>query len=214
MRTMDTRPHVLYIMTDQQSADAMSCAGNEHLYTPALDRLASRGVRFDCAYTAFPLCVPARTAMLTGRMPHEAGVFDNAPKRHTGLPFTMLGRMMTDAGYRSHYIGKWHIPSVAESDLNTHGFDEVVFGGGYGDLDCKKSAEAVEFLGQPHNRPFFLVVSYNNPHDCCELSRGDDLRMETDPGEMKNLSETPRYSAILNKHRDMLRKWCGETNCG
>ena len=188
---MNPRPNILYIMTDQQSADAISCAGNEHLHTPALDRLASRGVRFDCAYSVFPLCVPARTAMFTSRMPHEAGVFDNHPERHTGLPFPMLGRLMTDAGYRSHYIGKWHIPSVAESDTASHGFDEIVFGGGYGNLDRNKTARAIEFLREPHGQPFFLTVSYNNPHDCCELSRGDDLRMETIPRPPEELSQLP-----------------------
>ena len=184
-------PNVLYIMTDQQSADSMSCAGNAFLSTPALDRLASRSVRFNCAYTAFPLCVPARTAMFTGRMPHEAGVRDNYPERHTGLPFPMLGRLMTDAGYCSHYIGKWHIPSVAETDTQTHGFDEVVFGGGYGDLDRNKTAAAVKFLRRRHDRPFFLTISYNNPHDCCELSRDQQLRMGDIPSPPADMSQLP-----------------------
>ena len=188
---MNSRPNILYIMSDQQSADTISCAGNPYLHTPAIDRIAVQGVRFDCAYTAFPLCVPARTAMLTSHMPHEAGVCDNHPKRHTGLPYPMLGRLMTDAGYRSQYIGKWHIPSVAETDTASHGFDEIVFGGGYGDLDSNKTIKAVEFIRQSHEQPFFLTVSYNNPHDCCELSRGDDLRMETIPAPPEELSQLP-----------------------
>ncbi len=207
---MDSKPNILYIMTDQQSADAMSEAGNPHLNTPALDRLAARGVRFDCAYTAFPLCVPARTALFTSRMPHETGVFDNHPQRHAGLPFPMLGRLMTDAGYQSHYIGKWHIPSVAESDTASHGFDEVVFGGGYGDLDRNKTAKAVEFLQQSHDRPFFLTVSYNNPHDCCELSRGDELKMEnisSPPGELSELPPLPDNHNIPENEPEALREF-------
>jgi arylsulfatase A-like enzyme len=178
---MKTRPNILYIFTDQQSATAMSGAGNGHLHTPAMDRLAAEGVRFDNSYTAFPLCVPARTSMFTGRMPHEAGICDNHPERHAGLPFPMLGRLMADAGYACHYVGKWHIPSVPESDRAAHGFDDVVFGGGYGGLDSEKTEAALAYLRRPPPEPVFLVVSYNNPHDCCELSRGEDLRMGTIP---------------------------------
>ena len=71
------QPNIIYIMTDQQAFDAMSCAGNPLVHTPALDRLAADGVRFDQAYCAFPLCVPSRAAMFSGRMPHEAGIFVN-----------------------------------------------------------------------------------------------------------------------------------------
>ena len=60
------RPNILYIMTDQQGAEAMSCAGNPDLHTPNMDLLASRGVRFTNAYCAFPLSGPSRAAMFTG----------------------------------------------------------------------------------------------------------------------------------------------------
>ena len=53
-------PNILYIFTDQQSADAMSCAGNAELETPALDALAATGARFERAYCTYPLCTPAR----------------------------------------------------------------------------------------------------------------------------------------------------------
>ena len=74
---MNRQPDILYVFTDQQSGSAMSAAGNPHLRTPALDRLAAEGVRFDRAYCSFPLCSPARASMFTGRMPHECGVVRN-----------------------------------------------------------------------------------------------------------------------------------------
>jgi len=67
---MDQRPNIVFIFTDQQSADAMSCAGNPELHTPAMDSLAESGVRFDRAYCTYPLCTPARSSMFTGRWPH------------------------------------------------------------------------------------------------------------------------------------------------
>lgn len=171
-----TRPNIVYIMTDQQSADAMSCTGNPHVKTPALDRLAAEGLRFDAAYTSYPLCVPARMSMLTGRMPHEMGVNVNVPESNEPCPFTMLGRCLANAGYRTHYVGKWHL-TVPEADHEQHGFEQVVCGGGYGGLDSDKAAVAVDYIRNAPEEPFFLTVSFNNPHDACELARGDNLRM-------------------------------------
>jgi arylsulfatase A-like enzyme len=202
------RPHIVYVFTDQQSASAMSAAGGQHLHTPAMDAIAARGVRFGCAYTSFPLCVPARTSMFTGRMPHEAGVLDNYPRGNTGVPFPMLGRLMADAGYACHYVGKWHITPVAEGDTRSHGFERVVFGGGYGGLDSAKTDAALAFIRRQHDEPFFLVVSYNNPHDCCELSRGDALRMGALPpppgaGELPPL---PANFAVPEGEPDCIRE--------
>lgn len=171
-----TAMNILYVFTDQQSANAMSCAGNRHLRTRALDGLAARGVHFKNAYSSFPLCVPARASMFTGRMPHELGVYANCFSGEIPSETVMLGKLSADAGYETSYIGKWHIP-MAENKKSVHGFSEVIFGGGYGDMDSRKADEAVSFLRRPHKRPFFLTVAFNNPHDCCEYSRGDSLRM-------------------------------------
>src|SRR5438067_12505067 len=78
--TFAAPPNVMVIITDQQSADAMSCRmGDRYLKTPALDRLAARGTYFTRAYAANPLCMPSRNAMFTGRYPHETKVTDNTP---------------------------------------------------------------------------------------------------------------------------------------
>src|SRR4030042_4165605 len=69
----DRRPNILLIMTDQQFADALGCAGAQNLKTPAMDSLAGNGLRFSRAYCIQPLCVPSRVGMFTGRYPHEAG---------------------------------------------------------------------------------------------------------------------------------------------
>lgn len=71
------RPNIVYIMTDQQSANAMSCAGNKDVRTPNMDRLAARGVRFDNVYCALPLSGPSRASMFTGYMPAEIGMAEN-----------------------------------------------------------------------------------------------------------------------------------------
>lgn len=180
------KPNILFIMTDQQSADAMSCAANPHLRTPALDRLAARGIRFDAAYSSYPLCVPARMSIFTGRMPHELGIYVNCGEVDQPCGAPMLAARLRDAGYRCHYVGKWHL-TVPEKNRDEHGFEQIELGGGYGGLDSAKADAAVKFLGQKQEQPFFLTVSFNNPHDCCELSRGNELRM----GELPPPPEDP-----------------------
>ena len=96
------KPNILFIMTDQQTASAMSCAGNPYLRTPALDALAARGVRFERAYVTQPLCMPCRSSLQTGLYPHENGVVCNGLDIQGDFP--MLGTMMADAGYENTYI--------------------------------------------------------------------------------------------------------------
>lgn len=194
------RPNIVYIMTDQQSAEAMSCAGNPNLNTPSLDRLAANGLRFDAAYSSYPLCVPARMSMFTGRMPHEMGIYVNVPENESPCPFVMLGRHLADAGYRTHYVGKWHL-TVPENDRAQHGFEQIVCGGGYGGPDSDKAAAAVDYIRNAPENPFFLTVSFNNPHDACELARGDKLRM----GELPPLppdNELPPAPANWNTENE------------
>lgn len=73
---MADRKNVLFILTDDQGAWAMGCAGNHELKTPNLDRLAARGMRFENLYCASPVCSPARASLLTGKIPSQHGVHD------------------------------------------------------------------------------------------------------------------------------------------
>lgn len=73
---MKKKPNVLFILTDDQGAWAMHCAGTPELYTPNLDRIAASGIRFDNFFCASPVCSPARASILTGKMPSAHGVHD------------------------------------------------------------------------------------------------------------------------------------------
>lgn len=68
---MAARPHMLILMTDQQRADCLHCAGHPQLQTPNLDRLAREGTRFAQATTVAPLCMPARVSFATALYPSE-----------------------------------------------------------------------------------------------------------------------------------------------
>ena len=203
------RPNILYIMTDQQSSDAMSCAGNPYLSTPAVDSIAATGVRFDNAYCSFPLCVPARVSMFSGRMPHEAGVSGNCKVSQDPFPFPLIGRLVSEAGYNCHYIGKWH-KTIPTSRTEEHGFAVVESPGGHGQ-DSNRAQLAENFLMQDHEKPFFLVVSLLNPHDCCQLAREEDLSKfdgAIPPLPPENeLPPLPDNYPIPEKEPDYLRVW-------
>jgi len=167
---MSERPSILYIFTDQQSSFAMSCMGNDDLYTPNMDRLAARGVLFRQTYCAFPLCTPSRAAMFTGVMPHECGIDRNSVDMEESFHARSLGRVLSQAGYDCAYGGKWHIPRVNIPEDNPFGFHRIC------GFDDNHLADAcLSFLAEKREAPFFLVASFDNPHNICEWGRNQAL---------------------------------------
>lgn len=138
------RPNILFILTDDQGAWALRCAGNTDIYTPNLDRLASRGTRFENFFCASPVCSPARASILTGRIPSQHGVHDwircgsldrealGELKDHPYFanedkPIPYLKDMvaytdlLAENGYRLALSGKWHL---GDSVNPQHGFTD------------------------------------------------------------------------------------------
>ena len=163
----EQKPNVIYIMTDQHWAGAMSCAGNTDLHTPNMYRLAEHGVRFTNAYCSFPLSGPSRAAMFTGYMPSQSGMDENEMPLVDSLRHNTLGQVVADAGYDCVYAGKWHVNTISIPD-GEFGFRNIKDNGDQG------LAEAcVDYLRtRKKSKPFFLVASYINPHNICEFARG------------------------------------------
>src|SRR5690625_3153917 len=111
-------PNILLLMADQLTAFALSMYGNGVCRTPNLERLAARATRFNTAYCNFPLCSPARVAMLSGRLPSTVGVYDNASEFSAEVP-TFLHHLNL-AGYSTTLAGKMHF--VGPDQL--HGYQE------------------------------------------------------------------------------------------
>lgn len=121
------QPNVILIYTDDQGTGDMNIFGAKDLFTPNMDRLARRGVRFTQFYTAAPVCSPSRASLLTGRFPQRAGLSTNASseKGNAGMPasqFTMA-ELFKSAGYTTAHIGKWHVGYTPETMPNGQGFD-------------------------------------------------------------------------------------------
>lgn len=164
---------IILIMTDQQTARAMSCAGNPWVATPAMDALAADGVRFTRAYCPYPLSGPCRASLVTGRMPFEVGAFDNADRPRAEDMACGIGRRIASAGYECLYAGKWHVPEVNLPDSGT-GFRRIA------PMHDPSLADACDrALGEYDGRkPLFLVASLLNPHEICEYGRNETLQYD------------------------------------
>ena len=101
------RPNILWIIADQLRADHVGFGGNKVVRTPNLDALAGRGMVFDRAYVANPICMPNRCSMLTGRMPSAHGVIFN--DRSLAWNANTCVRELVKAGYATSLVGKSHI---------------------------------------------------------------------------------------------------------
>ncbi len=128
------RPNIIVIMADDLGMMDLHCYGNEGLDTPALDQLAREGMRFTDAYAAAPVCSPTRAAMMTGQSPARLKLTNHAPGnkdgfsieasdlqepetvRNLALSYVTIAERLSDAGYTSAHIGKWHLSYMARND--------------------------------------------------------------------------------------------------
>ncbi|MBI1353655.1 MAG: sulfatase-like hydrolase/transferase [Acidobacteria bacterium] len=172
------RPNVVFILTDDQRWDALSAAGHPFLKTPNLDRIANEGVRFANAFVTTSLCSPSRASFLSGRYAHSHGVLNNFTEYPVDLPSFPVA--LHDAGYETAYIGKWHMGE--DNDEKRPGFDYWISHKGQGtywDTTFNVNGErrevpgyytnvvtdfAVDWLSQPHDKPFLLCLGHKAPH--------------------------------------------------
>ena len=127
------RPNVVFIMADDLGYGDVACFGKDRcrIATPHFDRLAARGMRFTDAHANASVCVPTRMAIMTGRYPWRFGKPEpGGPWGFLGLrlPTTQhtLGTLMQSAGYRTGYVGKWHLGTrMQTTDGQTQGLTNV-----------------------------------------------------------------------------------------
>ena len=163
-------PNILYIFTDQQFAEAMSCVGNPHVKTPAMDQLAARGMLFTEAYCASPVCSPSRGSMLTGLFPHQHGVTVNNRRINAERTDICIEHLLGARGYECVYAGKWHLasgPTLSKAEQKQHPYRVISRVS-----DAKVSDACARYFDEKPARPFFLIASYLDPHDICLWAMG------------------------------------------
>lgn len=228
---MKKRPNVLFIFSDQQRFDTVSCYGEplgaKFNLTPNLDNLASEGTRFDNAFTCQPVCGPARACIQTGKYPTEIGCHVN--DKLLPLNERSIAHHFNEAGYETAYVGKWHLASEGTYEKGPNMIDNTITaiptayrGGykdfwiasdvleftshGYGGYMFDKNGEkrefdgyrvdattdfALEYLSKPKDAPFFMFISYIEPHHqndrhCFEGPNGSKEQFKdfTVPGDL------------------------------
>jgi arylsulfatase A-like enzyme len=177
------RPNIVFIMSDDHAAHAISAYGSKLIKTPNIDRLAKEGMLLENCFVTNSICTPSRAAILTGKYAHLNGV---PVFNHIDNSQPMLSKYMQQAGYHTGMIGKWHLggndPKRAEEGKPT-GFDywNILPGqGAYFDPvmiemgERKKLSgyttdiindQAMRFIeNRPQEKPFFLMYHHKAPH--------------------------------------------------
>jgi len=127
MTRMSEKMNVLFIITDQQRADHLSCMGNPLLRTPHIDSIAEDGVRFTNYYCSTPICMPNRASFFTGLYPSVHGTRSNGINLNPNLP--LLSGTLRDSGYHTCNVGKLHFNFYANSnDRKVSSFEEILKG--------------------------------------------------------------------------------------
>ncbi len=101
------QPNLLFIIADEWRAQSTGYNGDPNVTTPVLDKFAHESISFDNATSNCPVCCPARASIMTGQYPLTNGVFINDVELKPNAP--TLGEVFAKAGYRTGYIGKWHL---------------------------------------------------------------------------------------------------------
>jgi arylsulfatase A len=191
----DLRPSFVVVVADDLGWGDLPAFGNPTIQAPNLDRLAAEGMRLTAFYAAAPVCSPSRAGLLTGRAPGRTRVWDWIPEgsdMHLPASEITVARLLRDAGYATAFAGKWHLNGgldTSQPQPDDHGFEHVFAtasmaqpshrdpynfvrdGREVGPLAgwaCQLvTDDALGWLDGvvKAGRPFFLMVSYHEPHE-------------------------------------------------
>jgi len=210
---LPAKPNVVLIVTDDQGYGDLGAHGHPHLKTPNMDRLHEKSVRLE-SFHVDPTCAPTRAALLTGRYSGRVGVWHTVMGRNLlREDETTLGEVFQRAGYRTAIFGKWHLGDTYPYAPRFRGFDDAIvhYAGGIGQtpdywgndyFDAHFNAngtlrrfqgyctdvwfgEALRFMEENRENPFFLYLPLNAPHQTRRQApeRFKDLYRDVDAPE-------------------------------
>ncbi|MGY6648018.1 sulfatase family protein [Wenyingzhuangia sp. IMCC45574] len=118
-KEIEKHPNVVFVLTDQWRAHDLGFAGNEQVITPNLNNLSKEAVVFTNAISNVPVCTPARASLMTGKYPLSHGLFYNdKPLKSEEV---CIAEVYKENGYKTGYIGKWHINGHPKGMKNREG---------------------------------------------------------------------------------------------
>ena len=176
---MTDRPNLLFIMSDDHAAHAISAYGSRINQTPQLDRIAANGMRFDAAFCTNSICTPSRAAILTGTYNHVNGATTlDTPLDNSQWTFP---QSLQDAGYVTGIIGKWHLGHGPGHDPAGFDYWRILPGQGHYDNPVMLEAngkiveragyvtdlitdDCIDFIEEHKDRPFALFCHHKASH--------------------------------------------------
>ncbi|WP_257346729.1 sulfatase-like hydrolase/transferase [Pseudalkalibacillus decolorationis] len=209
----NTKPNIIFIMTDDQGPWALGCSGNKEIKTPNLDRLAEQGARLENFFCTSPVCAPARASVLTGKIPSQHGVHDfirenDNPHLQYLDDHLSYTEVLESMGYYCGISGKWGLCNDFERQKGfDHWYVYVYDGGHYNNPTMVRNGKVVKETGYLTNlitqdslaflderskvdQPFYLSVHYTAPHHLWVgehpqeyVDMYDDCRFESCPQE-------------------------------
>ncbi len=206
-RQCTKRPNIVYIMTDDHTAQMMSCYDGRHISTPNLDRIANDGVRFTQSFVANSLSGPSRACMLTGKHSHTNGFRSNVTDVFDVSQPT-FPKYLQQAGYQTAIFGKWHLHSLptgfdkweiipGQGDYYNPHFitqagDTVLHSGYLTNIITDKSLNWLE-NERDKEKPFCILIHHKAIHrnwlaDTCDLNLYEDRTFEL-PGNFYDTYE-------------------------
>lgn len=216
---MGQKPNIIVCVSDQLRPFELGCYGNLVIRTPHIDRLAAEGVRFDVAVSNNPVCMPARSCLLSGqysrtcigRLGNEVMADENGrstmpeyPSPHRVSMFSpTLPEQLGKVGYRTALIGKWHI----QPSPNTLGFDHSI----YPFVHHRHTNQTF----MDHNGNIEVVADYSVDHEIRHVERylrerkGDDqpffLYYNISPPHMPLADAPERYLRMYDPEEVVIR---------
>ncbi|RMD82608.1 MAG: sulfatase, partial [Lentisphaerae bacterium] len=174
-----TRPNILFIMSDDHAAHAISAYGSRINQTPNIDRIANEGVLFENCFCTNSICEPSRAAILTGTYNHVNKV--TTIGAHWDNRQEAVSKILQRNGYQTAIIGKWHLGQGPEHWPTGFDYWNILPGQGkYFDPDMVEMGEPRKYQGHTTNvitdltlkwldsrdreRPFFLMFHHKAPH--------------------------------------------------
>jgi len=188
--SQNKKMNILFILADDLGYADLRCYGASQIQTPNLDKLANEGIRFTRFYASACVCTPTRSSLMTGCYPKRVGLHVGvlSPDTHSGLnpSETTIAELLKKEGYTTACIGKWHLGLLNEVKPNAQGFDYYygMPGPNHGRSDLYRNEtllnknsdvdydqitqnytrEAVSFIRNNKDKPFFLYLAHSAVH--------------------------------------------------
>ncbi|MCG8414341.1 MAG: sulfatase [Pseudomonadales bacterium] len=227
-RAQNSQPNFIVVMADDLGYGDLGIYGSRLIKTPNLDRLALNGARLDSFYSSANVCTAARGGLLTGRYPIRLDLVSDVARPtndvHLAAEEITIAEALRPLGYRSALFGKWHLGSRLEWSPTDNGFDEfygVLHSNDMTPLELYRdeqmiedpvdqttlteryTGEALRFIEENQDNPFFLYIPHSFPHVPLFVSPRFDGR--SDAGLYGDVVETIDWSmgAIVDKLEEL-----------